>query len=205
MDSGNYLASGTLRDGSPITIRGIRPDDREAFREGFEHLSEQTIYHRFFQAKRRLSESELEYLTEVDARNHVGLVAVISNRAGELIIGVGRFVRQGAGRPGLRGADRGGRTPERAEVAFLVQDLFQGRGVGSILLAHLASIARGLGIRVLDAEVLPDNRPMLEVFEHSGLPLTETLRDGVIHVEMRLDEHSPEPAPAAAGSDDERR
>jgi GNAT superfamily N-acetyltransferase len=187
MDFSTYDAPGALRDGTPIRIRAIRPEDGEALREGFAHLSERTVYHRFFQSKRELTEREVEYLTHLDFEHHVGLAAVISNPAGELLIGVGRWVRMGAGRPGVRGAERD-RTPAHAEVAFVVGDEFQGQGVGSQLLAHLAGIARALGIRYLDAEVLPGNRQMIDVFAHSGLPVTEQLRDGLVHVEMRLEE-----------------
>lgn len=187
MDPRDYSVPGTLRDGTPIRIRAIRPDDAGALREGFAHLSERTVYHRFFQAKRELTEQEIKYLVHLDFVNHVGLTATITNPAGELIIGIGRFVRLGEGRAGVRGAERE-RTEAHAEVAFVVGDQFQGQGVGSQLLWHLAAIARELGIRFLDAEVLPGNRAMLDVFQHSGLPLTERLREGLVHVEMRLDQ-----------------
>ena len=197
MDASDYAVPGTLRDGTPVTIRAIRPDDREALREGFSLLSERTVYHRFFQTKHHLTDGELRYLTELDFHNHVGLVVTIGNRAGELIIAVGRVVRLGSGRAGVRGADRPG-TPQHAEVAFVVADEFQGQGVGSTLLWHLAAIARELDIRYLDAEVLPGNRPMLDVFEHSGLPITETTREGLLHVELRLDEEWPPARPVTA-------
>lgn len=186
MDLSHYRAAGALRDGTPIIIRAIRPEDDEALREGFGLLSDQTIYHRFFQAKRDLAEHELRYLTQLDFVDHVGLAAVISNLAGEFIIGVGRFVRLGSGRTGVRGVERD-RTPAHAEVAFVVGDEFQGQGVGTQLLAHLVGIARGLGIRYLEAEVMPDNRAMMAVFRRGGLPITEGVHEGVLHVELRLD------------------
>ncbi|MBL8978147.1 MAG: GNAT family N-acetyltransferase [Gemmatimonadetes bacterium] len=186
MNLSHYRAAGALRDGTPIIIRAIQPDDDEALREGFRLLSDQTIYQRFFQAKRDLAEHELRYLTQLDFVDHVGLAAVISNPAGEFIIGVGRFVRLGSGRAGVRGVERD-RTPAHAEVAFVVGDEFQGQGVGSQLLAHLVVIARDLGIRYLEAEVLPENRPMIAVFRRSGLPITEAVHEGVLHVELRLD------------------
>jgi GNAT superfamily N-acetyltransferase len=143
---------------------------------GFGRLSEETIYHRFFQAKRQLTETELRYLTELDFRDHVALVAEIAGPDGEHEgIGVGRFVR----------VSRAG-AEDHAEVAFTVLDPHQGRGVGTLLLEHLARIARGLGYRVFEAEVMPDNRQMLEVFEHSGLPMREVVREGVVHVELGL-------------------
>ncbi|MDX2122014.1 MAG: GNAT family N-acetyltransferase [Gemmatimonadota bacterium] len=187
MDFSHYRAAGALRDGTPIIIRAIQPDDDEALREGFRLLSDQTVYQRFFQAKRDLAEHELRYLTQLDFVDHVGLAAVISNAAGEFIIGVGRFVRLGSGRVGVRGVERD-RTPAHAEVAFVVGDEYQGQGVGSQLLAHLAAIALGLGIKYLEAEVLPDNRAMMAVFRHSGLPITEAVHEGVLHVELRLEE-----------------
>src|SRR5690606_9918774 len=106
MDLSHYWAAGALRNGTPIIIRAIRPEDDQALREGFGLLSDQTIYHRFFQAKRDLAEHELRYLTQLDFVDHVGLAAVISNSAGEFIIGVGRFVRLGSGRAGVRGVER---------------------------------------------------------------------------------------------------
>jgi len=171
-----YLAEGRLRDGAPVWIRALRPEDRVAMQAGFGRLSEATIYHRFFQAKRHLTETELRYLTELDFRDHVALVAEITGPDGEHEgVGVGRFVR--VAHAGAEG---------HAEVAFTVLDPHQGRGVGTLLLDHLARIARGLGYRVFEAEVMPDNRQMLEVFEHSGLPMREVVREGVVHVELGL-------------------
>jgi GNAT superfamily N-acetyltransferase len=71
-------------------------------------------------------------------------------------------------------------------VAFVVQDEYQGRGAGTILLAHLAHVARALGYHTLEAEVLPDNQRMLDVFAHSGLTLRERRSEGLVHVEMDL-------------------
>lgn len=186
MDLSRYQAPGALRDGTPFTIRAIRPEDGEALREGFKLLSDRTVYHRFFQAKRELAEHEVRYLTQLDFVDHVALAAVIKNPAGEFIIGVGRFVRLGSGRVGVRGAERD-RTEAHAEVAFVVGDEFQGQGVGTQLLAHLVLLARELGIRYLEAEVMPDNRQMVGVFQRSGLPITEAIDEGVLHVELKLD------------------
>ena len=175
MDPRDYRAAVTLRDGTPGTIRAIRPEDKERLRWGFEQLSAQTIYHRFFQTKRELTETDLRYLTEIDFTNHVALVMEVVVDGVMRVIGVGRFVRETDAEP-----------RDRAEVAFTVGDEFQGRGVATLLLMHLAGIARGLKYLCFVAEVMPDNRQMLEVFAHSDLPITESVRDGVMHVQLGL-------------------
>jgi RimJ/RimL family protein N-acetyltransferase len=173
MDPSQYEAAGTLRDGATVRIRAIRPGDRGALIEGFSHLSDRSIYQRFFQAKHELTETELKYLTELDFTAHIGLVAVIPSDTPEgRPIGVGRFVR--------------GKNPSHAEVAFVVGDQFQGRGVGTLLLEHLARIGRAIGIEAFEADVLPDNTQMLEVFQHSGLSIEERVREGVVHVRLDL-------------------
>lgn len=194
MDPADYRAQATLRDGTPVVIRAIRPSDRDALRAGFAHLSDRTIYHRFLSAKRELTEDELRYFTELDFRDHIGLVVELTSPQGVEPIAVGRAVRTGEVPPA--GAAISGDAPPaqgdtppagaRAEVAFVVRDEHQGRGVGTLLLEHLARIARGLGYRTLEAEVLLDNRQMLEVFAHSGLPTRERMVDGLMHVEMAL-------------------
>lgn len=176
MDVTNYSAEERLRDGARVWLRAVRHEDQPAFRAGFGRLSERSIYHRFFQAKPGLTDQELTYLTDLDFRDHVALVAEIESEDGSRKgIGVGRFVR--IRRPGVA---------DRAEVAFTVEDRHQGRGVGTHLLDHLTRIARPLGYHAFEAEVMPDNRQMLEVFEHSGLRIREELRDGVVHVVLEL-------------------
>jgi GNAT superfamily N-acetyltransferase len=181
-----------LRDGTPVVVRAIRPEDREALREGILHLSAETIYHRFLRAKRELTETELRYFTQLDFRNHIGLVLELPSPEGPRPFAVGRAVRtgHGLGSPGdttaKSQADTGLPARQSAEVAFVVQDEYQGRGAGTILLGHLARIARALGYQTLEAEVLPDNQKMLEVFAHSGLALREKRSDGLVHVELDL-------------------
>lgn len=162
-----------------MTIRAIRPTDKDELRRGFSQLSSDAIYNRFFQAKRELTEQELRYLTELDFRDHVALVVETEVEGVVRAVGVGRFVRK-----------TGGEGSDRAEVAFTVGDEFQGRGVGTLLLEHLARLAPTLGIRHFDALVLPENRQMLEVFEHSGLAVVEQVSQGVVNVRMALAEGS---------------
>jgi GNAT superfamily N-acetyltransferase len=157
-----------LLDGSRIRIRAIGADDQERLHEHFRGLSQRSIYLRFMGFKRDLSAKDLKRLTELDFDDHVGLAATITNNGRERFIGVGRYIR---------GKDR-----HRAEVAFAVLDDYQGHGIGTLLLEHLASIARAGGIAELEAEVLSDNHQMLEVFAHSGFKIRHPLEPGVVNL-----------------------
>jgi GNAT superfamily N-acetyltransferase len=137
------------------------------------------VYRRFFSFHPELSPDELHRFTHVDHRDREAIVA----SDGTEIVGVARFDR--------------GPDPSVAEVAFVVADSWQGRGLGSLLFRRLAERARAVGVRVLMAETLPDNTAMLAVFHHGGLPWTSAFGDGVVQLEMQLDA-GPDPAPTAA-------
>jgi acetyl coenzyme A synthetase (ADP forming)-like protein len=116
-----------------------------------------------------LSDDELRRFTELDFNSNVGLVATLLEDDQEQIIGVGRYFRLGA-------------NPARAEVAFVVRDDFQGRGIGTLLLEHLGRIARAAGITEFEADVLGENNQMLGVFLRSGFRVQRSLEGGVFHV-----------------------
>ncbi|HXQ21792.1 MAG TPA: GNAT family N-acetyltransferase [Candidatus Acidoferrales bacterium] len=172
-DFRQYTADGLLRDGSSIHIRAIRPDDKARLVDHFSRLSAQSVYFRFFRSKKRLTDDELQHFTEVDFVRNVGLVATLRHGDEERIIGVGRYAMAG---------DDHGAVPLRAEVAFAVADDFQGRGVGTLLLEHLAPIARANGITEFEADVLGENNRMLDVFRGSGFRVKRSLEAGVFHV-----------------------
>jgi GNAT superfamily N-acetyltransferase len=102
---------------------------------------------------------------------HVALVALIEEAGQKTIVGGGRYVVV---------------QPGKAEVAFVVIDQYHGQGIGSLLLQHLATIARAAGLHELIAEVLPENKAMLKLFERSGLPMTTTRETDVVHVNLQL-------------------
>jgi RimJ/RimL family protein N-acetyltransferase len=171
-DVAMYSAIEVLRDGSRVEIRALRPDDRAAVLAAVDHTSERSLYRRFFAARRTFTEREIAFFLNVDFTSHVALVAVAKHDDdGDEIVGGGRYVML---------------QPGRAEAAFTVVDLYQGRGLGTVLLRHLAAIAGGAGIQEFVAEVLPDNTPMLELFEHSGFPITSRREPGVVHVTLSL-------------------
>jgi RimJ/RimL family protein N-acetyltransferase len=160
-----------LRDGSRVEIRALRPEDRDGLLEAVRQTSGQSRYRRFFGPKSHFSEREVEFFVNVDFVSHVALIAVVLEGDQVVIAGGGRYVVV---------------QPGQAEVAFIVVDRYQGRGVGSALLRHLAAIGRRAGLRELVADVLPDNAAMLNVFERSGLPLRTTREAGVVHATLSL-------------------
>ena len=162
-----------LRDGEPIVVRPIQPDDREELAAGVQRLSPESRYRRFFTPTSDLTESQLRYLTEVDHHDHEALVAV--EPATGYGLGVARFVRSPS-------------DPELAEVAVAVADSWQGRGVASALLTHLAERARAEGIRRFSAEILADNRPMLELIDDLGEVTVTDREHGSVAVEVGLPE-----------------
>ncbi len=168
IDAQNYSVDATMLDGTAIRIRAIRPDDQERLHEHFKGLSEKSVYFRFMGIRRALSPQDLKRLTDLDFKNHVGLVATLTEKGRERFIGVGRYIC--------------GEDPRRAEVAFAILDGFQGRGIGTILLEHLRLIAEANGVAEFEADVLGENRQMLEVFAHSGFESQRSLDSGVVHL-----------------------
>jgi len=188
MDPRHYATEALLRDGGSISIRSIRPDDKQRLLALFARLSSRSVYWRFFQTKQRLSEEELHYFTELDFVRNVALVATRREGDAEHIIGVGRYF----------GLDADGQPPTRAEVAFTVADAHQGRGIGTLLLEHLAAIARTHGITTFEAYVLSDNNRMLQVLDASGFAVQRSLKAGVFHISFPTAE-TPEVRAASAG------
>jgi GNAT superfamily N-acetyltransferase len=171
VDAANYSAAETLRDGRRLDIRSFRPGDRAELESAVGRMSSQTLYRRFFTVKRHFSDREREFFLNVDFVDHVALMAWTEEAGRSVIVGGGRYVVV---------------QPGKAEVAFVVIDPYQGQGIGAALMRHLAAIARAAGLQELTAEVLPENRPMLKVFEKSGLRMTTIDEHGVVQVALRL-------------------
>ncbi len=164
-----WEADVVLRDGGTGHLRPISPLDADAVQAFHVRQSQNSIYLRFFTYKAKLSAKELKRFTEVDHRDRVAFVIT----RGADIIGIGRYDRLD--------------DPHEAEVAFNVSDHHQGRGVGSILLEHLAAAARENGIRRFSAEVLPENRKMITVFAEAGYEVERHFDDGVVMLSFDID------------------
>ncbi|HZH19186.1 MAG TPA: bifunctional GNAT family N-acetyltransferase/acetate--CoA ligase family protein, partial [Geodermatophilus sp.] len=151
-------------DGGTVHLRPICPEDAEGLVGLMDRSSDQTRYYRFFGPMKRLSDKDLHRFTHVDHDARVAFVLVL----GDQVIGVGRYDRY----PGT----------DDAEVAFLVEDAHQGRGLGSVLLEHLAAAARERGIQNFVAEVLAQNNRMVRVFLDAGYTPTRSYEEGVVHL-----------------------
>ncbi|NMO54147.1 GNAT family N-acetyltransferase [Actinoplanes sp. TBRC 11911] len=158
-----------LADGSAVGLREIRPDDAPAILDFHSRMSERTRYLRYFSPYPSIPERDLERFVKVDHQDREAYVIEVAQQ----IIAVGRYERLGPGSPD-------------AEVAFVVEDAYQGRGIGSVLLEHLAEKAREHGMSRFVAEVLPENRGMLRVFSDFGYQVQRTYADGVVHLSFPI-------------------
>ncbi|GAA0576520.1 GNAT family N-acetyltransferase [Streptomyces crystallinus] len=173
----HWEADVVLRDGGTARIRPITTDDAERLVSFYEQVSDESKYYRFFAPYPRLSAKDVHRFTHHDYVDRVGLAATVG---GEFIATV-RYDRINAqGRPASAPADE-------AEVAFLVQDAHQGRGVASALLEHVAAVARERGIRRFAAEVLPANNKMIKVFTDAGYQQKRSFEDGSVHLTLDLE------------------
>lgn len=154
-----------LSDGTTVQLRPIRPSDGPGIVAMHSRFSERTRYLRYFSPYPRIPERDLHRFVNVDHRDREAFVVL----AGDRIVAVGRYERLGPDAP-------------EAEVAFVVEDAYQGRGIGSVLLEHLADAAGRTGIANFVAEVLPANGAMLRVFADFGYQLQRQFADGVVHL-----------------------
>jgi RimJ/RimL family protein N-acetyltransferase len=174
VEPNHYLKREVLKDGTPVTIRAVRPEDAPSILEAFAKLDPESIYRRFFSPKKELSATDLEQLTAVDLDRVVALVVTAETLNGSSLIAGGRYAVE----PGNR--------PNSAELAFITAATHRGRGTASLLLKHLVKMAREAGLSRFEADVLTDNQQMLNVFRRSGLQMTQQREGNVVHVTLSL-------------------
>jgi acyl-CoA synthetase (NDP forming)/ribosomal protein S18 acetylase RimI-like enzyme len=165
----SWEADVVLSDGGTVHFRPVTPDDADGLVALHSRLSERTRYFRYFGAYPRIPQRDLERFSTVDHHDRVAFLALL----GDDIVAVGRYERLDGG--------------PSAEVAFVVDDAHQGRGLGSILLEHLAAAASECGLRRFVAEVLAENSSMVRVFRDAGYQVSREIEDGVLHLEFDID------------------
>jgi len=163
----HWEADVVLADGGTAHVRPIRPEDADRLRAFYSRLSPESIYFRFFGPHPRLSDREVERFTNVDYVDRVALIATI----GTEMVAVIRYDKTG---------------PSEAEIAFLVEDAHQGRGIASVLLEHLAATARENGIATFIADVLPANQKMIAVLRQAGYTAQSSFTEGVVRMTLDL-------------------
>lgn len=154
-----------LEDGTQLTIRSIQPTDEPSMRDLVYALSRETIYYRFMSSQVSFSHKQIQDFVYVDHRKDVAIVGTVPEAHGEDIIAVGRYYLD--------------EKTNRAEVAFVVRDDWQGKRIGSFLFKHLTDLAKRNGIAGFTAEVLRDNLRMQTIFNHSGHKVQTRLEEGV--------------------------
>jgi ribosomal protein S18 acetylase RimI-like enzyme len=170
-EAAEYSVREHLRDDRPIAIRALRPDDRAGMLAAIGRTSMQSLQRRFFVPKKGFSEQEMAFFLNIDFESHVAIVAEVEEDGHPVISGGGRYIVV---------------QPGQAEIAFVVVDAYQGQGIGTILMRHLAVLARNAGLKELVAEVLPENTAMLKLFKKFGFRTDAKGSPQVVHLTLQL-------------------
>jgi len=174
-----YEKDVSLRDGSSIHIRPIRPEDEQSIKEMFYSFSEKTVYLRYHGTLKSMPHNRLQVFCNVDYDTEMAIVACVGSADDQDIIGVGRYMTDPA--------------KESAELAFVVRDDWQRKGLGTILFNELIQIGRDQGIHKFNADVLAENSGMLKIFHRSGMIVETSSEEGVVRVTMIPPDEAPEP------------
>jgi len=167
-----FEASLKIKDGPAILVRPIRPDDEPLMKNMFYSFSEKTVYLRYHGTLRSMPHNKLQVFCNVDYDTEMALVAVVGTAGQEDVIGVGRYLTDAA--------------KISAEMAFVVRDDWQRKGIGTFLFHRLVQIARSHGIHKFHAEVLTENSGMLKIFHRSGMSVETSTDEGVVGIHMEL-------------------
>src|SRR3990172_1638547 len=168
-----YEVDVLLKDGSTVHLRPVRTEDAGALRALFERMSPHSLYLRYHRPMAEISEEEVRRFTDVDYEDTFALAATLGEPPDERIIAVGLYSRI---------------ESDSAEVAFTVEDSHQGRGIATQLLDQLAVAAREHGIHTFEADVLGENRSMMDVFRDSGFPVESRIKYGTYHVAFPIEQ-----------------
>ena len=180
-----------LRDGRHVTLRLLRPDDRELYLSAFAKLSATARYHRFFEPKDHLTAAEVHYLVDLDQVHHFAIVATHGHDPAEGV-GLARCVEI----PG---------QPTVAEPAVTVLDAWQGLGIGRLLMRRLVEAARARGVERFHLDILAGNSPMLSLLDEVGVELLPAREHGVLTIDLPLPDALPSDSPQGLPHDHPQR
>lgn len=168
----HILEKQTFKGGIVLKFRALKPSDEESMRRFFYRCSDEIIYYRFFYSIKTMSHDKMQEYVNVDYSKEISVVALTGSSEDEQIIAEARFVKD--------------ERTNYGDVAFLIQEGYQGIGIGSYLLNLLISLAREQGVKGFSAEVLADNHPMIKVFEKANLTLDARLENGIYKLKMHF-------------------
>ncbi|MBF0389418.1 MAG: GNAT family N-acetyltransferase [Desulfamplus sp.] len=168
----HIVQSETFKGGVTLRFRAIKPSDEESMRRFFYRCSDEMRFYRFFYSIKTMSHDKMQEYINIDYSKEFSVVALTGNTEDERIVAEARFVKD--------------ERTSYGDVAFLIEETYQGIGVGSYMLNLLMSIAREQGIKGFSAEVISDNHPMMKVFEKANLPLDARLENGVYKLKMHF-------------------
>jgi RimJ/RimL family protein N-acetyltransferase len=171
IDPSAYIEPETLKNGLPVIVRALRPEDRDRIASAVRGLDHESIYFRLFSPRGELTEAGLDRIMRFDPDREVVLVVTTRSEGDERVIGSARYVVLG---------------PQSADVAFMVEEDFHGQGIASRLLRHLAKVARDRGIATFEADVLAHNHAMRNVFSRTGWPMQSHREGGAVHLTLTL-------------------
>ena len=171
----DYIENVTLRDGTQVTIRPIRSDDAPRLQVTFNRLSSQTIYLRFFETFKKLSDKQAKYFANVDYQERMALVAEVKEAGEDSIIAVARYDMLSDSEPGV------------AESAIVVRDDYQNRGLGTIIMIRLLNYAREHGVASFLATIHASNARIMNFVKRSGFPFErKMIEPGIMQVRVIL-------------------
>ncbi|MDM8537708.1 GNAT family N-acetyltransferase [Desulfobacterales bacterium HSG17] len=155
-----------------VRFRAIKPSDEEEMRHLFYRFSDEAVYYRYFTPIKSMSHAKMQEYVNVDFNKVLSVVGLVGDPGQGLIIAEGRFVKSG--------------TKPEADMAFVVDEKYQGRGIASFLYQLLMHEAKKRGIHTFTADVLSSNMAMMKVFEKGGCPVTAKLDSGIYELRISL-------------------
>jgi len=175
----------TFKNNITVHFRAIKPSDEDEMRRLFYRFSDQTVYYRYFSPIKMMPHMKMQEYVNVDYKKIMSIVGIIEESGAEHIIAEARYVRV--------------KESNFADVAFIVEEKYQGIGMGTFLLKKLTKIARKKGIDGFTADVITDNKPMLNVFEKSEFPVHAVVNTGVYELTIPFEEETDEPTDPPKG------
>lgn len=173
----SYIEPVVLRNGKLVLIRPIRPDDAPRLQHGFTHLSPESIYYRFLEVTKQLTDEQAKRLSNLDYQTQMALVASVIEKDFEHLVGVARYAMRGSDYPG------------EAETAVIVRDDYQGQGLATMLFARLIRYASKHGVNQFVGTIHQSNHSVMNLIRHSGFPFErEMIEPGVFLVKIKIDQ-----------------